>query len=299
MKPLILLTGAGGYLGKNLATSFLGEFNLREHFKSKTVFNEKKNMATFGDLHESRITKSIVNGIECVVHAAALIPSNRSKPSAQEYVENNLEVTINLARAALNANVERFVYISTVNLYDHTNTNANESSLTGNFMLYSDYLQSKLDAENELTEIFRNREDDLLILRIGTPFGGEEPKDKLIPSMINRALLNEDLVLTASGSTNLNYIYMPDLIKSISFLLKSKQSGIFNISSSFNLESLVRTIITSSGSSSNLLNNFSISDQANYGFPLVSSRKLQELARLEFMSLTDSISDYVSRLSKE
>ena len=299
MRPLTLLTGAGGYLGKNLAPFLRSKLTLKEHFRTKAQLNIGYPGSTFGDLHKSDVLKSIVTGVDCIVHAAALIPSNQKKLNSRDFLASNFETTTNLAQAAIDANVERFVYISTVNLYNFENVDADELSATGNFALHHEYLQSKLEAERELIRLFNHRRNDLMILRIGTPFGGAEPSDKLIPYMINRALHNEDLVLTASRNTQLNYIYMPDLVRSIYFLLKTRQSGIFNITTSFLLETLAKTIITQSHSSSKLLYPVENSDRVAISFPSISCRKFQDLAKQEFMDLNDSISDYIQKLRKE
>jgi nucleoside-diphosphate-sugar epimerase len=296
MKETILLTGAGGYLGKNLAPVLRNDYNLREHFRMISTLNANNSNPTFGDLHQIKILESIVKNVDCVLHAAALIPTTKRDVSLKEFIDSNLGITANLARAAIDANVSRFVYVSTVNLYDFRVTNADETCSTGNFALHPEYLQSKLEAENALFDLFANRKDDLLILRIGTPFGGIEPVKKLIPHMINRALLNQDLLLTTSGSTFLNYIYMPDLIHSISFLLRTRQSGIFNLTTSFRLENLLETIISKSESSSKVLDLTPSSNQQVASFTNISCKKYQQLAIHEFTSMPQAISEYIQKM---
>lgn len=291
-KPLILLTGAGGYVGKNVAPAIRNVFGLREHFRIETESNKETPGATFGDLMQHDVIHSSISGVATILHSAALNPSNGiSFP--EDFAVANFEMTSNLARAAIDAGVEKFIYLSSVNLYDYRNDYADESSPVGNFAKNNDYFQSKLDAENKLLELFANRMGNLIILRIGTPFGGSEPVEKLVPSMITLALNNQDLVLTSDPSTILNYVYMPDLIEAILFFLKNGHSGVFNVSSSFTLESLAKAIISKSNSSSLVSNLAATSSPPHVSFPSVSSRKLEELAQLRFMNLEDSLGDYI------
>lgn len=67
-----------------------------------------------GDITDSVSTRIAVEGVDCVVHAAAIV----NAPCQSEYMRVNRDGTENLARAA--ASVKRFIYISSLDIDSDT-----------------------------------------------------------------------------------------------------------------------------------------------------------------------------------
>ena len=142
--------------------------------------------------------------------------------------------------------------------------------------------------------MFSDKKAELIILRIGTPYGCDEHKSKLIPSIFNQALKDQNLTLSAPQQTILNYIYMPDLIKAVLALLARDVNGVFNITSSFTLGTLAEAILSAINSTSSLIS-FQDSPKPNMpNFSKVSSEKVRREIGFEFMTLEDSLRDYLS-----
>lgn len=290
----ILLTGAGGYLGRNLAPVLKNNFMVRAHYRQREHSVSHVETNSYGDLLELGTINSVIDGVDCIIHAAAILPSTKTELFDQNYFSPNYEITLNLAEEALKRGLQKFVYVSSANVYSPSFEVATEISATGNFVKHPLYLQSKLDAEKDLLNLFSGKKTQLVITRIGTPFGCDEHKSKLIPTLMNQALKNQNLTLFAPQQTILNYIYMKDLTRAISDLLVRDVSGLFNITSSFTLGNLAEVILNLIDSSTSVI---SIQESLNSNasnFSRVSSEKFRREVGSKFITLEDSLRDYLS-----
>lgn len=293
----ILLTGAGGYLGRNLALSLNNHFKVRAHYRHRENSAAEIESRSYGDLSERGMTSSIIDGVECVIHAAAIVPNSKNELVEKNFYSPNYEISINLAQEALKQGVQKFVFISSANVYAPSSSVATEISTAGNFAKHPLYLQSKLDAERDLLELFSGKKSQLVILRIGTPYGCDEQNSKLIPLLMNQALKGQNLTLSAPEQTILNYIYMPDLIKAVVELITRDVNGIFNISNSFTLGVLAEEILSLINSTSRVILSQDYYNSDARHFSKVSSEKLMKEIGYDFMTLRDSLRDYLSYVS--
>lgn len=96
----ILVTGAGGMLGSEIAEQLSGSHEVLAHDRN------------VGDLRDRAQVEPLLDGVDAVVHAAAL----PSPLSAAEPVVfgNNVDVTFHLLDAAGRAGVKRIVYVSSL-----------------------------------------------------------------------------------------------------------------------------------------------------------------------------------------
>jgi dihydroflavonol-4-reductase len=112
---VILVTGATGFLGRNLC-EYLVEQNLPFRALARTTSNyaflEKLGIeVVFGDVRDKDSLRAALKGCDEVIHAAAKF---RMWGPRQEFYKNNVEGTRHMLDAALKAEVRRFVYVSTI-----------------------------------------------------------------------------------------------------------------------------------------------------------------------------------------
>lgn len=123
----VLVTGAGGFIGSHL-TERLVELGARTR-----AFVHYNSMGTWGWLDHSPLKAEIeviagdicdrdsirkaMQGTEIVFHLAALIGIPYSYHAPVSYVRTNVEGTLNVLQASLEADVERVVHTSTSEVY--------------------------------------------------------------------------------------------------------------------------------------------------------------------------------------
>ncbi|WP_342305952.1 UDP-N-acetylglucosamine 4,6-dehydratase (inverting) [Methanolobus sp. ZRKC5] len=144
----ILLTGGTGSFGKKFTEIILREFNpnsLRiysrgefNQYQMKQEFSDKRLRFLIGDVRDRERLYRAMNGIDIVVHAAALkqVPACEYNPI--EAVKTNIDGSVNVIDAAIDNSVENVMAISTdkavhpVNLYGATKMVAEKMFVQGN-----------------------------------------------------------------------------------------------------------------------------------------------------------------------
>ena len=102
----VLLTGSMGDIGRDVLPSM--------RLRHETVGLDRRTGADLVvDLCGERTVRDAVAGCDAVAHFAALIGS-ASQTTTADYIDANVKATGNLLQAAVEADVQRFVYISTV-----------------------------------------------------------------------------------------------------------------------------------------------------------------------------------------
>jgi dihydroflavonol-4-reductase len=118
---MILVTGATGFLGHNLCEQLIGQgeqvralVRQRKRRDGGHTLDFLRNLGVelaWGDVCDAESVSRAIRGCEDVVHAAAKF---RMWGPYHEFHAINVEGTLNVLRAALQANVQRFVHVSTV-----------------------------------------------------------------------------------------------------------------------------------------------------------------------------------------
>lgn len=175
----VLVTGATGFVGRAL----IGRLQQSPGFevyavvrRSTTQLRKDVQACEVGDFNERTDFHEVLAGTDIVVHAAArahVLHDNVSNPLA-EYRRINVDVTRNLARQAIESNVKRFVYVSSVGVNGSESvgapfTEASPPSPT------ADYAVSKYEAEQVLQSEFQGKSTELVIIRPPLVYGADAP----------------------------------------------------------------------------------------------------------------------------
>jgi UDP-N-acetylglucosamine 4,6-dehydratase len=128
----ILITGGTGFLGRNLTRELL-KFNPHsirllsrdevKHHKMQELFqyNPKLRML-IGDVRDYNRLLKAVEGVDIVIHAAALKRLDILEYNVQESIKTNIFGTLNVANACLEKEVDKVVFISTDKACSPVNT---------------------------------------------------------------------------------------------------------------------------------------------------------------------------------
>jgi nucleoside-diphosphate-sugar epimerase len=177
----VLVTGATGKVGSR----FVPRLIAAGHPVRALVRDPESGLAlalraagadlTVGDLTamDEPALKAAVTGTGAVVHLAAAFRNGETLAQATAV---NTDAAAALARAALDAGVERFVFASTNLVYgaDHDDAQHEDSELRPD-TLPSPYPVSKAAAETALAELHAERGLDLRIARLAFVYGEGDP----------------------------------------------------------------------------------------------------------------------------
>ncbi len=220
----ILLTGAEGFIGRNL----------RQSTSCETV--------TFS-FSGGDIDTIDFRGIDAVVHLAALV-HRMVPPEEREYFRINRDQTLLLAGRAKEAGVRQFLFMSTVKVYGET---SGESCLNEQTPCFpSDpYGRSKLEAEKGLRAL---EDEHFAVTIVRTPIVYGPGVKANILSLIR--LVEKLPLLPLGGIRNKrSFVYVGNLTALIDAVLAKKASGIFLASDAvlFSTSSLVGQIAKALG----------------------------------------------------
>ena len=233
---MILITGASGFIGRNLATYLhekgenvvaSGRKERDDFFSKNGIPYVKLNISKHEDY--SNIEKK---NIKKIVHLAAIVPTKKKLHSTDEYISINGNGILHLLEYCVQNKVEKFVNISTLSVYGAAGVNGvNENANLQPCGNYADYAIAKI-----LAELFTNRytvENKLsaITLRLGYVFGDYRKEHLLLPRLLKKALDGNEIVIEGKGEYIFDLVYIGDCIKAIELALNTQNTGIYNIGS--------------------------------------------------------------------
>lgn len=114
MAALIAVTGATGFIGRHLLQALPARgFRVRALLRRPVDLPPEATGAVIGDIARPQNMAAALEGVDAIVHSAALTPGLTGRP-ADDYRAMNTEATLALARAAQRAGVKRFVFLSSI-----------------------------------------------------------------------------------------------------------------------------------------------------------------------------------------
>lgn len=225
----ILVTGANGFIGRNLCKvllkhnyTVLGIDLSCQELTSYPVVNT--------DLLELENLSKIVAEFnpDWVVHLAEKRPSPYSYKKDFSLLKNNITVLSNLF-LSLEGRSTCFIYFSSGEVYGKGKVPYKES-----YILYplSEYGFSKFVCEKLCQYYYQSQQRTIVIIRPSVAYGPGQYSDMLIPTIISKALRREKLDLT-EGKQSRDFIYIEDLIDFVIKVISKELSGfyIFNLGS--------------------------------------------------------------------
>lgn len=170
----ILVTGATGAVGPRVAAALVeagyGVRTLSLDLPPHGLWPEGID-THIGDVTDPNIVQSAMQGIDAVIHLAALLHIINPSPQLQrEYERINVGGTATVVEAARSARVGRLVFFSTIAVYGSSAGRV----LTEDSPTHPDsfYAQSKLDAERIVLAAKRDDGRPLgVVLRLGAVYG--------------------------------------------------------------------------------------------------------------------------------
>lgn len=221
----ILLTGASGYVAKNLQIFFL-----KKKYKVFAISRKRiklKNSKVFKIDISSResIKKIKLKQVDYIIHTSFI--KKKIQISESNKLEKNLNIANNLVFLLKKLKFKKLINLSTSSLYPNTSGNFNENAKI-NFLNNNDYdyALAKYYTETILNLNFPSKK--LVHLRIGQIFGNSE-KDTILSKMRDSIKKKNCIIIFGNGKRKISIVHIDKLIKYIFLTLKKNISGTFNV----------------------------------------------------------------------
>jgi nucleoside-diphosphate-sugar epimerase len=224
-----LVTGASGFIGGALVRRLAGAGRtvrcvVRESSDTSALARLDVELVV-GDLTQPSSLARAVRGCREVVHCGALVSD---WATVREIVDTNVHGTRALLEAAAGAPVERFVHISSTDVYGYPGAREVEETCSAT-RFRNWYAQSKLDAETEVRRAQALHGLDVAIVRPATVYG---PGSKEVVGEIARAIRGGHMLLIDAGRAIAGLCYVENLLDAISLALErdAARGQAFNVS---------------------------------------------------------------------
>jgi nucleoside-diphosphate-sugar epimerase len=184
---------------------------------SDTAFLESLGVELiYGDLHSAEALNLAVADVDYVVHCAAKVGD---WGHYSEFNHINVEGTKALLEVCCkNANLKKFVGISSLGVYeakDHFDTDESSPIHTKGM---DGYTRSKAEAENLYQSFHKKYSLPIVVLRPGFIYG--ERDRTVLPQLVSK-LKNKKVILFGDGSKKMNNTYVKNLVSAIFLALES------------------------------------------------------------------------------
>ena len=249
----VLVTGGAGFIGSNYVRRVLdGSLNgisaitvLDKLTYAGTLTNLQalpKNSFQFiqGDICDTKLVNDLIPGFDSVINFAAESHVDRSIAGSREFVQTNVLGVQNLLDAAKNAGTQRFVHISTDEVYG---TIAEGSwPETDPLLPNSPYAASKAAADLLVRSYHRTHGMDVRITRCSNNYGPNQFPEKVIPLFVTNLLEGKKVPVYGSGVNVRDWLHVDDHCKGIhAVLTKGKAGEIYNIGGGLELTNMELT----------------------------------------------------------
>lgn len=211
---MVLLTGATGFIGSHLLAALqkLKGNNNVVALTSAPITNGLFLLHNQYQFTQQLFNNEEIGAIDTVVHAGAFTPKNSTESNSIALSNSNIFNTQQLL-FHLPPTVKQVVFLSTLDIYENTNSIINESTAIHPVSLYG---YSKLYCEKIVEAWGKANNVAVKILRIGHVYGpGEEKYQKLIPASFAKLLKGQSLQIWGSGGELRSFIYIDDVVNLI------------------------------------------------------------------------------------
>ncbi len=162
-----------------------------------------------GDIRDRELVRSLVAEVDVIVNAAAESHVEKSiEEGASEFVTTNVEGTQILLDAIRETPVERFILISSSEVYG----TADYAPMDEEHPLKprSPYAATKAGADRLVYSYFTTYDLPVVIVRPFNNYGPRQHPEKVIPRFITQALSDQPLTIHGDGHASRDWLYVDD-----------------------------------------------------------------------------------------
>ena len=221
---IILITGAAGFIGSNLCHYFLekeakviGFDNFATGFRHNIAEFESYPNFSFieGDIRNLEDCQKATQGVDIVLHQAALgsVPRSLNDPVTTNAV--NITGFINMLEACRTSGVERFIYAASSSTYGDSKTLPKVEEIIGAPL--SPYAVTKYVNELYASVYARSFGLKTIGLRYFNVFGRRQDPEgayaAVIPKFVGKILKGENPIINGDGTYSRDFTYIDNVLQ--------------------------------------------------------------------------------------
>jgi dTDP-glucose 4,6-dehydratase len=221
----VLVTGGAGFISSNFIRHLLEQ---TDHdlvtLDALTYAGNLENLAdvmshprlsfVHGDIRDAGLVRELIEGVDVIVNAAAESHVEKSiEHGASEFVTTNVEGTQILLDAIRATPVERFILISSSEVYG----TAERAPMDEEHPLKprSPYAATKAGADRLAYSYWTTYDLPIVIVRPFNNYGPRQHPEKVVPRFITQALDGEPLTFHGDGHASRDWLYVIDHAEAI------------------------------------------------------------------------------------
>jgi dTDP-glucose 4,6-dehydratase len=236
----IVVTGGAGFIGSHYVRSLCGGaypafagsrivvLDLLTYAGTRTNLTGCDVEFVHGDIRDAETVARVLTGADVVVHFAAESHVDRSIAGAADFVSTNVVGTQVLLAGALAAGVDRFVHVSTDEVYGSIDRGAwpETHPLAPN----SPYSASKAGSDLLARAYHRTHGLPVCITRCSNNYGPHQFPEKVIPLFVTNLLDGKKVPLYGDGLNVRDWLHVDDHCRGIQLVVEKGRDGeIYNI----------------------------------------------------------------------
>ena len=250
MTKSVLITGGAGFIGSNFIIYFLENNNninvvnldkltyAGELSNLETIENNKNYTFVKGDICDVKLVKDLFKtyNFKSVIHFAAESHVDNSIKTPDAFINTNIYGTFNVLNITKNYWMDgpflfkegcennRFHHISTDEVYGSlgkTDLFTEQTPYAPN----SPYSASKASSDFIVRSYFHTYGMNVVTTNCSNNYGPRQHNEKLIPTIIRKALNNEDIPIYGDGKNIRDWLYVEDHCKGIDLVFQKGKSG--------------------------------------------------------------------------
>lgn len=233
----ILVTGGAGFIGSNFIRYWLkanpsdkiinlDKLTYAGNLESLTDISQNPNY-TFvqGDICDTDLVDSLLNGVDLIVHFAAESHVDRSIKDSSDFIKTNVEGTRVLLEAAKNNGGIRFHHVSTDEVFGSLSLRDPKFNENTPYDPRSPYSASKASSDHLVRAYFHTHNLPITISNCSNNYGPYQFPEKLIPLFITNLIEGKKVPVYGQGQNVRDWIHVEDHNRGVEQIIKKGKIG--------------------------------------------------------------------------
>lgn len=248
----LLITGGAGFIGSNFVKQILRRPDIERvivldaltyagniNNLPLSIRRDPRFLFWRGDIRDGNVVNQLVSQNDVVVHFAAETHVDNSIYNSDDFVESDVRGSQVLLNAVNLHGIERFIHISTSEVYGTAQTEFMDEKHALNPR--SPYASAKTGADRLAYSYWATFDCPIVIVRPFNNYGPNQHVEKLIPCFITRALQDLPLPMHGDGYSTRDWIFVEDTCRGVEAILDAPREAV--IGEVFNLGTGIDTSV--------------------------------------------------------